>query len=114
MHDDRIYFKFNKIIQVRIGLRKYEINWSKKDRFESVFHYCLNSLKEEYRLILLNSYFDRRYEYWWVDYYCKSSYYRKRFWAIASFVRLFEMVYENSNDCSAYLNNVFVSQQQSK
>lgn len=105
MHDQRIYTKFNEILQMRNDFKKPGFNWVNKEKFEGVFRYCLNSLKEEYRMILVNSYFEQDYQFWWLDYFCKSSYYRKRFWAIVAFVRLFEMIYENSDACSAYLNS---------
>ena len=103
MHNSKIYKKFNKILLAQNKITFHPISVEKFERFTSAINYCLSSLKEEYRMILKNSYFGNSYEFWWLDYYCKSSYYRKRFWAIVAFVRLFEVIYENFNDSSTRL-----------
>ena len=100
MNDPKIYKKFNEIVDMRNHLNSRFAEKEERDRFIRVCDYCLNYLKDDYRLILQNSYFKKNYEFWWLDYFCKSSYYRKRFWAISGFVRLFEVIYENINDCS--------------
>ena len=100
MHDAKIYQKFDEIL---IAKRNSRLN-PNRDKFLAVLSYCLNSLGEDYRLILRKSYFENCYKFWWLDYFCKSSYYRKRFIAISSFVRLYEMIYENVNDLSIYLS----------
>ena len=104
MHEQEIYCKFNDIIQIKNAFEFCSHNNEEAMRFFGIFNYCLNSLKEEYRLILTKSYLDNSYQFWWLDYFCKSSYYRKRYWAIVAFVRLFEMIHENFNDTSNYFN----------
>ena len=104
MRDYKIYSKINHLIEVR----KQFLNLKEKNKehlkFLGMFNYCLNSMKEEYLFILQNSYLNISYKFWWLDYYCKSSYYRKRFTAVSSFVSLFEMIYENFNDNSDFIN----------
>ena len=104
MRDYKIYSKINHLIEVR----KQFLNLKEKNKehlkFLGMFNYCLNSMKEEYLFILQNSYLNISYQFWWLDYYCKSSYYRKRFTAVSSFVSLFEMIYENFNDNSNFIN----------
>lgn len=104
MRDYKIYSKINQLIEVR----KQFLNLKEKNKehlkFLGMFNYCLNSMKEEYLFILQNSYLNISYQFWWLDYYCKSSYYRKRFTAVSSFVSLFEMIYENFNDNSDFIN----------
>ncbi len=104
MRDYKIYSKINHLIEVR----KQFLNLKEKNKehlkFLGMFNYCLNSMKEEYLFILQNSYLNISYQFWWLDYYCKSSYYRKRFTAVSSFVSLFEMIYENFNDNSDFIN----------
>ena len=106
MRDYKIYSKINHLIEVR----KQFLNLKEKNKehlkFLGMFNYCLNSMKEEYLFILQNSYLNISYQFWWLDYYCKSSYYRKRFTAVSSFVSLFEMIYENFNDNSDFINFV--------
>lgn len=107
MRRQKIYTRFNKIINKKNSFRLPTCNQDEKTKFLSVFNYCLSSLKDEYITILKNCYFENNYEFWWLDYYCKSSFYRKRFWAIISFVRLFELIYENFNVYSAYHSFTF-------
>ena len=98
MYKDRIYRKIKAIVEKRNTLKLNcldKVNKEEYQRFMFVFNYCLNSLKEEYQKILLESYFDVKYQYWWIDYYCQSHFYRKRFKAVNSFVNLFEIVNEN-------------------
>ena len=104
MHDLTFYKKLNHIIMLRNKFKSNDFSSPTSTKFLEVFNYCLMSLKNEYKTILINSYFESDYQFWWVDYYCKSSYYRKRYWAVVGFVRLFEMIYENFNDYSNYFN----------
>ena len=104
MHDLSFYTKFEKILDVRNNLKTSENTSLETYKFFKVLNYCLRSLKDEYRMILTKTYFERSYQFWWLDYYCKSSFYRKRYWAIVGFVCLFEMIYENFNDSSSYFN----------
>ena len=107
MHNSKIYKKFNRLLLAQNNITFHLSSAETFDRFTNAINYCLSSLKEEYQMILKNSYFENGYEFWWLDYYCKSSYYRKRFWAIVAFVRLFEVIYENSNDYSTHLGTNF-------
>ena len=100
MHDPKIYQKFNEILEAK----KVNKIMPNQDEFYAIISYCLNSLHEEYQLILNKSYFENSYKFWWIDYFCKSSYYRKRFTAVCSFVSLFEMIYENFNDNSTFIS----------
>lgn len=104
MRDYKIYSKINQLIEVRNRLLFLKEKQMEDLKFLGMFNYCLNSMKEEYLFILQNSYLKRSYQFWWLDYYCKSSYYRKRFTAVSSFVSLFEMIYENFNDDSDFIN----------
>ena len=69
-------------------------------RFQSVFNYCLDRLHYDYRNILVNSFIDCRFKFWWMEFYSKSTFYRLRGKALTSFVSLFEMIYENIQDFS--------------
>ncbi len=104
MRDKEVYLKIQQIIETRRKLLSAKESSLAKEKFLHMFEYCLNLMKEEYLLILQNSYFRKCYKFWWMDYYCKSSYYRKRLVAITSFVSLFEMIYENFNDISTFTN----------
>ena len=73
---------------------------SKRNKFLEAFNYSFNSLEGEYKEIFSKTYLEKAYQFWWLDYYCKSSYYRKRIIAVTSFVHLFELVHENINDYS--------------
>ena len=94
MRDYKIYAKMSKILETRKGYLKEKDN-EEKSNFLSIFNYCVNSMKDEYLNILNQTYLNPSYQFWWLDYYCKSSFYRKRFVAVYSFVSLFEMIYEN-------------------
>ena len=102
MHNISFYTKFREIIRTRNTLLIKGIQTKKSERFFKAIKYSLINLKDEYRMILENSYFGCSYKFWWIDYFCKSSFYRKRYWAVVAFVRLFEMIYENFNDFSSY------------
>lgn len=104
MRDYKIYSKINHIIEKRNDFLKVKNKTEEQLKYLGMFNYCVNSLEEEYRLILQNSYFKPIYQFWWLDYYCKSSYYRRRFTAVSSFVALFEVIYENFNDNSDFIN----------
>ena len=71
----------------------------------SITNYCLDRLDLEYREIIERSYLDSEYEFWWVDKYCKTSFYRKREKAISSFVQLFDLIYENYPHFSTNITN---------
>ena len=104
MRDYKIYSKIDQIIETR---NKYLKLCEKKPEhlmFLGMFNYCAKSMKGDYLFILENSYFNPTYQFWWLDYYCKSSYYRRRFTAVKSFGSLFEMIYENFNDDSNFIN----------
>ena len=64
-------------------------------KLNGILDYCLSSLKSDFQEILNESYFNVSYKFWWVDYYSKSAFYRRREKAITSFVSLFEMINEN-------------------
>ena len=102
MHDKEIYTQLNEIILTHKRLKRTNFGGEEGNRFLKTFRYCLTSLKEDYRLIMIESYFECSYQFWWVDYFCKSSYYRKRYWAIISFVRLFNIIYENFDYYSTF------------
>ena len=104
MHDLSFYTKFNKILNTRKTLRINRIQTDESKKFFKALNYSLKNLKDEYRMILENSFFECDYKFWWVDYFCKSSFYRKRYLAIVAFVRLFEMIYENFDDFSSCSN----------
>ena len=84
--------RLKKALQVKHDLR-HDDKASKK--FFSIYNYCLNSLKSNFREILLKSYFNVSYKFWWVDKYSQSAYYRRRAKAVISFVNLFNLIYEN-------------------
>ena len=109
MRDYTIYKKIDHIIATRNEYLRTRNKTFEQFRFIGMFNYCTNLMKEEYLFILKNSYFNVTYRFWWLDYYCQSSYYRKRFTAVSSFVSLFEMIYENFTDNPVYLD--FVTKQ---
>ncbi len=98
MRNDKVYLKIHQIIKTKEQSKESE-------SYLKMIDYCLSLMKDEYHLILQNSYFKPSYQFWWTDYYCKSSYYRKRLIAVTSFVSLFEMIYENFNNNSNFIFN---------
>ena len=107
MRDYEIYKKLDSILLVRNKLLNgFEIANKESMQFLETIDNCLNQMGDEYLFILQMSYFKCSYKFWWLDYYCKSSYYRKRFFAVKSFVSLFEMMYENFNANSNSFNFV--------
>lgn len=82
MNTRKIYNQFRAILK------------SEKPDSERVMK-CLLFLKDDYKEILEKSFFNINYEYWWVDYYSVTNYYRKRLRAIRSFVCLFKTINED-------------------
>ena len=104
MHVDKIYYEFNKIMSMRKPYQIHSSNEKEKkesERFEAILNFVLSQFKEEYKTIFTRTYLTNDYQFWWLEYYCKSSYYRKRCKAVTSFVRLFKMIYENFTDVPA-------------
>jgi len=98
MQKKKIHTKFDSILAKKKELRfRLTTRDGRQEyfKFMSVLNYCLNQLTNEYREILEESYLNPKFRFWWVDKYCKSSFYRKRVTAISSFVRLFDLIYEN-------------------
>ena len=81
MNSRKIYNKFYSILKQKETQKSKAIS-------------CLDFLKEDYKEILNNSFFNKIYEYWWLDYYSETNYYRKRFRAIRSFVNLYQTLDE--------------------
>ena len=106
MRDYEIYSKIEEIIRSRRSILLKPKRTSEHSKFLTAFNYCLGSIKDEFNVILENSYIHPSYHFWWLDYYSKSAFYRKRFFAAKAFVSLFELIYENFNDYSVYITNV--------
>ena len=106
MRDYKIYSKISLIIQRRKEILNSKITSKENLWFLGVLNYCTGLMKEEHLEILKLSYFEVSYKFWWMDFYSKSSYYRKRFAAVSSFVSLFEMIYENFNLNSMYFSYI--------
>ena len=107
MCDKEMYQKLKMIAKKKLALlSKIHTRDGKLEyrKYTAIVNYCLNALKFEYREIITKSYLNPDYKYWWVDSYCKSCYYRKRIKAVNSFVRLYELIYENFRHFS---NNIF-------
>ena len=102
MHKNEIYSRLESVIERKRRFNSDNFRSEERTQLNAIIKYCLKSLKEDYRDILLKSYFECDYPFWWVDYYCKSCYYRKRLKAVTSFVLLFEVIYENPNYFIAY------------
>ena len=105
MCDLTYYSKFDQILEQKSTLEFASRKKQTRDKFFAILNHCLNSMKDEFRLILEKTYFKKDYEFWWMDYFCKSSYYRKRYLAVVSFVTLYEFIYENISDYSTYINS---------
>ena len=103
MHDLTIYEKFNEIIKIKTGLKNNSFDSNKRKIVIGIINHCLNSVEDDFGLILRKTYFENSYKFWWLDYFSKSTFYRKRFRAISLFVHLFEMIYENIDDLSIYM-----------
>lgn len=73
---------------------KFELIICSGKSTSSKVNHCLSYLKDDYRDILNNTFFNNIYEYWWTEFYSSSSYYRKLFRAKRSFVCLFDFLYE--------------------
>ena len=107
MCDKEIYQKLNLIAKKKVVLQSRILSRDGKEeyrKYQAVVNYCLNALHFDYREIIVKSYLSPDYKFWWVDRYCKSSYYRKRIKAVNSFVRLYELIYENFRHFS---NNIY-------
>ena len=102
MHKNEIYSRLESIIERKRRFNSDNFRSEERTQLNAIIKYCLKNLKEDYRDILLKSYFECDYPFGWVDYYCKSCYYRKRLKAVTSFVLLFEVIYENPNYFTAY------------
>jgi len=99
MSTQEIYAKFNAVVNEAKLVNNDETIFSK-------ITHCLNCIKEEYREILNKSYFAQDYKFWWIDFYSETTYYKKRFRAITSFVYLYDSLNEDfdihfSNDSIA-------------
>ena len=103
MHTSKIYENLNKILNQRKEMLSSNDSPEKR-LFNTVFDYCLNSLNHEQRNIFKKCYVDNAYPFWWMDYYCKSSFYRKRVATVTNFVELFEKIYEGSNRIATTFN----------
>ena len=98
MCDKEMYEKLDRILALKVRLQShiYTTNGKREYRkYLATFNYCVNQLDTDYKEIFVETYVKRSFKFWWVDKYCKSSFYRKRIKAIYSFVLLFEMIYEN-------------------
>ena len=63
--------------------------------YENVFNTCLDRLHYEYKKIIIECFVNKKFKFWWMEYYSKSAFYRARSRAVVCFVSLFEMIYEN-------------------
>ena len=93
--------KMIEIVQIRSKKKREKFISPKSmegDKFLNIFDYCLERLEYEYRNVLVNSFINCTYKFWWLEYYSKSTFYRMRERALVSFVSLFEMIYENISD----------------
>ena len=98
MASEKNYEKLDTIIRQKSLLKFRQKTRDEKHeyfKFMTSLNYALDSLSYEYKRIMNHTYFERDYKFWWIDEYCKSSFYRKRDKAVASFVHMFELVYEN-------------------
>ena len=98
MLNENLHSKFTSIVAKKNAIKFKQKTRDEKHeyvKFMSTLNYCLNSLSDDYREIIEESYFKSNFKFWWVDKYCKSSFYRKREKAICSFVQLFVLIYEN-------------------
>ena len=102
MHKNEIYTRLENIIERKRRFNSENFRSEERRQLNAIIKYCLKQLKEEYRNILIKSYFECDYAFWWVDFYCKSSYYRKRIKAVTSFVLLFEIIDEDPDYFTAY------------
>ena len=69
-------------------------------RYKEVIEYCYKLMSYEYQRIFKKCFISDTYKFWWVDEYAKSNFYRKKIKTATAFVKLFEMKYENFNDCT--------------
>ena len=98
MKNENSYAQIKQIARLKNILEvKRNLNLEKDicSKFFLTYDYCLNSLKKKFRELLLNSYFELDYKFWWADTYSQSAYYRARAKAVISFVNLFNLIYEN-------------------
>ena len=98
MASEKLYLNLDSILEKKkcfICCPKSRDDMQEYLKFTSVMNYCLNALRTDYREIMIESYINPVYRFWWVDKYCKSSFYRRRTKAITSFVNLYNLIYEN-------------------
>ena len=98
MQSENSYSQIKEIVSLKKSLEFKRFLRQYKDtcyKFFLTFDYCMNLMRNNFRDILVNSYFNVTYKFWWVDHYCKSSYYRMRARAVSAFVNIFNIIYEN-------------------
>lgn len=98
MSNKEITSKFNDIVKKKKYYDHAHYNLEikeERDEFNRKFDRSMFCLKDEYQDILKHTFLDGSYKFWWLERYCKSSYYRERFRAMTSFVLIFEILGEN-------------------
>ena len=106
MQNGNSYTQIKEIVKLKKSLemkQKMKLDKDECLKFFATYQYCMRRMRKNLRDILQNSYFDVRYKFWWVDEYCKSSFYRMRARAVSCFVNLFNTIYENF---SYFSNNI--------
>ena len=90
--------KLKEIILKKVQLKKEPGDNKQFTFFQNVFNFCLDQLEHEFRTLIINSYINCSFKFWWVDIYTRTTFYRMRARALSNFVSLFELIYENIQD----------------
>ena len=89
---DNSYARFEGLIKISMCYKNY-LRHARLDLFKKQFvknvDDTLDSLKKEHRRIIVKEFFNNKNIYWWTKYYSKSTFYRKRFFAIKSFMEIY-------------------------
>ena len=101
MDRQKVKAKMMKIIERRKAIKTgFETSTSFNHQlyFLNVFEDVLNDLNSQHKLIIEKTFINTDNNFWWLNLYSKSTFYRLKDEALNSFVNMFEMIYENIKD----------------
>ena len=90
---DNSYARFESLIKISMRYQNYlghaRFNIFKRHFIQNVDN-TLELLNKEHKRIIENEFFNEEADiYWWTKYYAKSTFYRKRFFAIKNFMEIY-------------------------
>lgn len=85
----KVYFLRSKYF--KNNLQKPVIETNKKARKINKITKAFSALSDPYKTIIRNTFFEKKDEFWWSDYYPKTTYYRMRNQAIKAFLLAYKL-----------------------